>query len=530
MILRPYQEVIAPQVFDYMISNPGRNPCIAIPTGGGKTIIAADIIKHALEKWPKTKILVVSHVKEILEQDYDALTAYLNIPVGLYSSGLKSRTFEQVTVAGIQSIYRQIDLFKNIDFVIVDEAHLIPIKGLGMYKTFLNGIGEHRCLGLTATPFRLGSGYIYGEDDETIFDDCIIDLTYMEEFNQLVDDGYLCDLRTMATNSEYDVSGIRTTAGDFNDKDMSDKFDRKDITRKIIDEVIQKATSFNKWLLFAIDIEHAEHITECLIANGINAYIVHSKMKESERDKVIQMFKSGSLRAIVNINILTTGFDAPDIDLIVLLRPTKSPVVHVQSIGRGLRPYPGKNYTMVLDFAGNTERLGPINDVRVAKKRKSKIENVDPITKRCPKCNAIHHPSVRVCSTCGFKFEFKSDLRLGSTDAPIIAKNHTSWYEVQDITYNLHRKSHSPNSIKVTYQCGLRFFREWICIEHEGYAGAKAIKWVINRTGYTNGFISLLNANELLDMCNFGKLKSPLKIKVDTSTKYPNIIEYIFEN
>lgn len=521
--LRPYQESVAPAVFKYMEENEDKNPCVAIPTGGGKTYIAADIIKHALIEWPKIEIVVLSHVKEILEQNHAALTRYLNIDIGLWSSGLSSNSQKQVTVAGIQTVYNKIDFFRDYDLVIIDEAHLIPVKGDGMYLTFLKGIGEHRRIGLTATPYRLGSGYIYGPTDETMFDDLIIDYTYMEAFNKLIEDGYLCKLRTMRTETTMNPEGVRTTAGDYNDKDLSDKFDRQEITNAIVKEIIKIGEKYNKWLIFAIDIEHAEHITERLLQSGVDAYIVHSKMSDSSRDEIIKMFKSGKLRAIVNVNILTTGFDAPDIDLICLLRPTKSPVIHVQSIGRGLRIHPSKDHTMVLDFAGNTERLGPINDVQIRKKRKS-AEIVEPIVKTCPDCNAIHHPSVRVCDNCGHVFQFKSDLRWNSSGAEVVATTQVSWHDVTEVTYTKHIKPNTPNSVCVKYQCGLRQFREWICIEHPGYAGAKALQWLKRRWPFSLLVPEDIDSTEKLFEIS-DKLKKPKRIQIDETGKYPKIIK-----
>ena len=240
----------------------------------------ADIIQRAKKEWPTVKIVVLSHVKEILQQDHSALTKYLHMPIGLWSSGLNSNSLEDVTVAGIQTVYDKAEFFDKFELVIIDEAHLIPPSGEGMYQTFLKNIGPHVRVGLTATPYRLGSGYIFGNDDTTMFDDIVVDYTYMDKFNELIDQGYLCNLRTFATKTELDTNGIRTTGGDFNDKDMSDKFDRDEITREICKEIMRVGEQFKKWLIFAIDIKHAEHITEILLQSGIKAYIVHSKMEE----------------------------------------------------------------------------------------------------------------------------------------------------------------------------------------------------------------------------------------------------------
>ena len=523
-MLRYYQSEAAPAIFDYIENNEGKHPCVAYPTGAGKTIIIAEIIRYALERWPNIHIVILSHVKEILKQDYDALNVHLDRAVGLWSSGLGSNSLEQITVAGIQSVYSKCDFFFFFELVIIDEAHLIPSSGDGMYQTFFKGIGEHVRIGLTATPFRLGSGYLYGNDGTTMFDDLVVDYTSMESFNKLIDDGYLCNLRTMATKIEMNTDDIKIVAGDFSEKELKEKFDKKEFTEKIVAEIIRIGENFNKWLIFAIDIEHAEHITELLLQNGIDAYVVHSKMSNESRDNVIKLYKTNVLRAIVNVNILTTGFDAPDIDLICTLRPTKSPVIHVQSIGRGLRIHPSKAYTMVLDFAGNTERLGPINDVQVRKKRKGSKQ--DPVTKRCPECNAIHHPSVRICDNCGHEFVFKSDLRLQSTDANIIVRTSSHIQTVDHVKYRIHERGNNPRSLRVDYVCGLRQFSEYINIEHSDYALHRAIHWIERRLPDDIDIATISNAFELYQIAD--RLKIPDKIEITEGGKYAKIKKYLF--
>lgn len=521
VVLRYYQKNAYPAIVKYLSENEGHHPLLAYPTGAGKTIILSDIIKNAIDDYDDLHVLVISHVKEILEQDYNALTRYLKRPIGLYSSGLRSNSREQVTVAGIQSIYDKFELFEKYKLIIVDECHLIPPKGDGMYQKFLKGVGEHTRIGLTATPYRLGTGYIYGPDH--MFDDLIVDYTYMEKFNELIEKGYLCDLRAFSTKVEMDLSGVRTVAGDFNEKDLSDKFDREEITRAIVKEIL-KIKDAKKGLIFAIDIDHAEHIAEILLQSGESAYVVHSKMGESNRDNVIKMFKDGRIRYLVNVNILTTGFDAPDIDLICLLRPTKSPVLHVQSIGRGLRVHPSKAYTMVLDFAGNTERLGPINNIVVRKKREGK-EQQEPITKRCPVCDMIHAPAVRICINCGHEFQFKTDLRTSSTAAAIIQSDKIRQFDVDDVFYKISEKPGRPPILKAVHQCGLRQFVDNICIEHDGYAGHRARHWAMLRLP-DDILVDFLTVADLFNIKHL--LRKPKSIEVSEGGKYANIIKYVF--
>lgn len=523
--IRDYQAKVAPRVFDYLRKHKDGHPLAALPTGSGKTVVIADVIDQILDKWSGTEIMVLSHVKEILKQDYNMLDSQLDVDIGLNSSGLNRRDCtHQVTVAGIQSVYRNPEIFKRKQFIIVDEAHLIPPSGTGMYRSFFKGLPKARYFGLTATPFRLGSGYIYGPEEDKIFDSLVYDLTSMESFNDLIKKGYLCKLITKATKLEMETNDLHIRGGDFIDKEMSLAFDKPAITNKALDEVVKLGEDYKKWLIFAIDIDHAEHIAENLLQRGIPTGVIHSKM-EMNRDRILDLYRNDKLRCIVNINVLTTGFDHPGIDLIALLRPTCSPVIHVQTVGRGLRIADGKDHCLILDFAGNTARLGPINDIHIKEKRR-KGDGGEPITKTCPKCDTICHPSVKICEVCGHKFEFKVGITAQAGSDNIIKEGGAKWYEVSSVSYALHEKANAPTSVLVRYHCGLRMFKEWICIEHKGYAGHKARNWVKWRYPQVQD-IALTRAEELLAVAE--NLNQPFKIKVDDSKRYPVIVDYQFQ-
>ena len=336
---------------------------------------------------------------------------------------------------------------------------------------------------------------------------------------KIIEDKYLCNLKVKATNMELDTDDIRTVAGDFDDKQMSAKFDITTITKMAVREIIDAGQDYKKWLIFAIDIEHAENIAEELGNNDIPTMVVHSKM-EFDRDTVIKHYKLGTFRAIVNVNVLTTGFDDPEIDLIALLRPTKSPVIHVQTIGRGLRIAPEKDHCLILDFAGNTERLGPINDITIKKKSKGK-KGGEAITKRCPECNTVHAPAVRFCEFCGHKFEFQVNLTSKSGNKEVIAKKENPWVKVDEVSYVRHKKTNSPDMVKVMHKCGLRVYNYFLCVEHSGHAGYRAGHWLRFR-----GLTGATTVEEVLR--NVDKIKTPSKIRLDKNGKYMNIVDYRF--
>jgi len=508
--LRHYQKDAVSKTMKYFQEHKGKNGLIMLPTGSGKTYVIADIIRQAREKW-NVKVLVVSHVKEILEQNHTSLEKYLDERIGLNSAGLGRRECRDVTVAGIQSIYRSTHMWQDHQLIIVDEAHLISPEQGTMYQKFFEGIGKHVCVGLTATGFRLGDGYIYGRNK--LFERAIADWSSVEHFEQLVKEGYLAPLTTKRTALEMDVSDIKLIGGDFNEKQMSSKFNRQAVTEAAIKEILAAGRSRKKWLIFAIDISHAEHIAETLIRNGIKTAPVHSKMSDSGfcRNRTVEGFKDGKYQCVVNVNILTTGFNEPGIDLIAMLRPTKSPVLHVQSLGRGSRICSDKSNCLILDFAGNTARLGPINDPLVLEKGKGKGTG-DPITKECPKCLSILAPAVRVCPDCGHKFQFEHNLSANAQRAEIIAGTKGQWLKVDNVEYGVHAKYGSPSTLKVTYDAEGYRIDEYICVEHKGFAKHKADHWVKYRGGEP-----CRDVRDLLQQAKY--LKIPNKILIQKEKK-----------
>lgn len=528
--LRWYQKIATKKVIDYFIKNPNKHPIIATPTGSGKSLMIADLIHQCVVKW-NIKILVLSHRKEILVQNKSALDGYLSqlgvdIETSIYSAGLGKREVGQVTVAGIQSCYNKSELFKDVKLIIIDEAHMIApsINSKSMYNQLINKLNA-KCVGYTGSPYRLGTGYIVGKDH--IFDEIIFDLTSKENFNRLVKEGFLTKLISKRTQIELDAtkSKVPLIGGDFSEKELSKQFDKKNITKQAVKEIVKNGADYKKWLIFAIDIEHAEHIVYELEEHDIITMPVHSKLYIS-RDPIIKAFKEGKIRCLVNVNILTTGIDIPDIDLIAFLRPTKSPVVYVQSGGRGLRIAPGKNHCLVLDFARIVSTLGPINNVLVHKSKKGKTG--DAIMKTCPDCNSILATAVKICPDCGFKFEFKQNITKTSSDKSIVSTNEKLWYDIDDVSYFLHNNKKTPKSMKVTYLCGLKTFSEWICVEQKGWAKNMANNWIKNRNRNGYKFTDEIdNADELCKIANDIFVK-PKQIRIKEIGKYPEILDFRF--
>lgn len=522
---REYQAEAEDALLKDVLSSKDCHPIVSIPTGGGKSKILSSFIYKFLEERPSSNVLVLSHTEEILKQNLKAIQSFFpGIRIGMFSSGLKSRTIEKITIAGIQSSYRCAIKFQDFDLCIIDEVHLVQTRknGNSMYQKFFAATNMQR-VGLTATPFRSGHGLIY-EGEGRMFNKLSYDLSSIKNFNKLVDDGYLTKLISKPANVEMDVNGLKKSAGDFNLKDLSAKFDRESITSTALDELVTMGHNYKSWLVFAIDTAHADHINEGLNARGIISKVLHSNV-DVDRAQLTEDFKNRKIRALVSVGMLCVGFDAPNIDLIALLRPTMSPVLHVQMPGRGLRVHPGKTHCLVLDFAGNIERLGPINDVQVPTKGKKKGSG-NPITKRCPNCGCIFHPTVRVCDACGHVFKFQQKLKIESSELEVVRtvpEKKEKWVNVSSIKYSIHEKTGSPDSLKVTYHCGLSSFNEFICYNHTGYAKYKAQNWVNHRW---TGLGAPLDVSHLFRESYL--LQVPKKLLVDTSSKYAQIKDVEF--
>lgn len=505
------------------ILRPGCNPLVAAPTGSGKSVILGGLIEKYIQDHPHDRVLVLSHTEEIVEQDTDALKEFFpNKPIGVYHAGLGSKEIEQITVAGIQSAYRSPEKFIWTNLVIVDEAHAVNHKKAGMYRKLFKDM-HATIAGMSATIFRSGHGYIH-QGKTALFNQLSYDLTSLDNFNMLVEQGYLCNLVSVETLIQLDSKDVKKTAGEYNLKELAAKHDQEEITRAAVLEALHYGAKYQKWLVFAIDIEHCEHIAAELNAEGISARVLHSRM-DADRKATIADFKAGKFRALVSVGMVTTGFDVQDIDLILMLRPTMSAVLHVQMIGRGLRIHPNKNHCLILDYAGNTARLGPVNNVTIPKAKGKGGPGVAP-TKTCPECRTIMAASARHCTSCGHEFVFETKLEASASTAAVIERglpeNRIKWLKVDKVSYAIHEKHGAPDSLLVKYVCGLQVIKEWVCVQHGGYAGYKAKHWLDFRN-----YKGPLYTQEVYK--NSSKLQQPTYIQVDMAPKYPSILNSRFD-
>lgn len=547
MILRDYQHAAVDSIFEYFASGKFGNPLVAMPTGTGKSVIIADFIKRALTQYPTTRVMMLTHVRELIEQNHEKLLAlWPQAPAGIYSAGLKRKDRGYpILFGGISSVVKaDTAIFGRIDLLLIDECHLVSPKEETMYRAVIKMLRkvnpEVKVIGFTATPYRLGHGMLVSDD--ALFTATCFDMTGMRAFNWLLNEGYLSQLIPRRPAIELDLSGVHIQGGDYKQNELQAAVDKDEITYAAVQEIIRQGDSCQHWLVFAAGVEHAIHVAAMFDSLGIPATYVHSKMGSQERDLNIASFKAGRQRVMVNNGILTTGFDFPGIDLIAVLRPTMSASLWVQMLGRGTRPLyaPGydlaladgrraailagpKQFCLVLDFAGNTRRLGPINDP-VLPRKKGEGGGVAPV-RLCECCGAYNHASVRTCVNCGFEFP-RGGVKIqqyAGTEALIATDEiKTEVFKVERVVYARHTKDGRPPTIQVSYFCGLRMFREWVCLEHEGYARKRAREWWRGRAATEPPDTT---AEALL---NLEDLKMPTAIKVQLKKPYAEIQSYFY--
>ena len=481
MQLRPYQRHCVDAVYDHLRIRDD-NPCAVVPTAGGKTPIMATICKDAVGHW-NGRVLILAHVKELLEQTADKLrTVCPEVEFGIYSAGLKRRdTSHSVIVAGIQSVYKRACELDAFDLVLVDEAHLIPLEGEGMYRQFLADAKvinpELRIVGFTATPFRLKTGPICTPEG------FLNHICYEVGVRELIVGGYLCPLITKAGINKADFERLHVRAGEFVADEMEALMDEDRLVEAACGETVGYTHDRRGVLIFATGVKHGEHIVRVLKEqHGIECGFVTGETPTRERDAILGRFRRGELKYLCNVNVLTTGFDAPHIDCVALVRPTMSPGLYYQMVGRGFRLHPDKQNCLVLDFGGNVMRHGPVDDITI-----TTVDRGDgqAPAKECPECQAVIAAGFATCPQCGYEFpppeRRKHDAK--ASEAGILkGQVTTTQYRVDDVYYSVHTKrgasEDAPKSMRVDYKVGWHQYKsEWICFEHEGYARQKAVAW-----------------------------------------------------
>jgi DNA repair protein RadD len=407
---------------------------------------------------------------------------------------------------------------------------MIPPDGDGMYQTFLDDARkvnpDLRVIGLTATPFRLKSGMICGPDN------ILNHICYEVGVKELIRDGYLCPLISKAGSQDLDTTSLHLRYGEFVSGEVEAMMDSEALVESACNEIVNYTKDRKSILVFASGVDHGKHLAEVLSKKSeTQVFTVFGETATNERDKILTEFKNGKIKYLVNMGVLTTGFDAPNIDCVAMVRPTMSPGLFYQMVGRGFRLHPDKQNCLILDFGGNILRHGPVDAIRV-KDANPRTGNGEAPAKKCPKCNSVVHISYSICPDCGFEFpppeKQKHDAKA-STEGVLSGQTQITEYEVRDVYYSIHYKNDAPEdaptTMRVDYEIGLtERYSEWVCFEHTGYARNKAEAWWRQRS---NADIPTDTKDAVFRAKNGSICKTKaITVCITSGDKFPRIVGY----
>jgi DNA repair protein RadD len=525
--LRYYQKE-AREAFDkYLKKNKTGNGVIVLPTAAGKSYVLADQIKQYAGVLG-ARVMLLTHSKKLVQQDYDSTVRLWpegKKLFGINSDGLGRRdTKEQVLFCGIQSIYKKAEEIGKVNFLVIDEAQRVNIVTSVQYKKFIKDMLEinpkMRVCGLTATPFRMASGLIYGPSSDLLFDD----LVYRANTKELMAQGYLAKPITPSISKENRADnsgiGIKTTGGfrEYDDKDLDSKYNVSDLIRKQMTETLEKCQGLNSIAVFAVNISHAENIASELRRRGESVAVVHSQIEEDD-EKLIKQFENQEVRFLISVNMFVEGFDCPNIQAIVDIKPTLSPGRYVQMYGRGFRLCPAINKTtfLVLDFAGNIGQHGPVDQVVPEDGEGEKQVEKRP-KKHCEYCGMAVHAKFKICPYCGWIFPTFESHTEEKTNAFAANQSVISEPVWMDVTRLHCSESRNSPAIVAHYYCGTKKFTKEARFDSEG------IEWLKMHLGDDLPF-------DLKNFFNGGfrsKMKKPQQIFVDDAGAASKILEYKF--
>jgi DNA repair protein RadD len=561
-----YQTEAKNAIFNYFENGGRGNPLVCMPTGTGKSIVIADFLIDVFRYYPTQRVMLLTHVWKLIEQNAEKLQRmWLTVPLGIHSAGLGQRQKSlPIIYGGVQSVCPTLEknnnAFGRIDLLLIDEAHLLGADDDTQYLTvirILTALNPFlKVIGFTATPFRLKMGML---TDGGLFSDIAYNLCDYDSFQRLISEGFLCPLIGKPTSTKFEgIRELGITGGDYNQKQAEDLIEsREDILYAACKEILEFGYDRQKCMVFAAGIKNAEHISEILNSLGAPTTFVHSKSKAKNKER-LEAYSAGEYWAIVGANMLTTGYDEPQIDLIADLQPTCSPGKHVQKLGRGTRVLPNwqkfrstpKSNTLALDFVGNIANNGPIDDPVTPRKPGQKKGDPPPV-KICdgPKlkhneykkrdepdyldgCGAYNHASVRFCCNCANEFSFK--MHVESTayhDSPMKVLETPILETVPILRPVLYQKHSgkdkgggvvSPDSIKAVYLMGIRAINHYLCFEHTGKARRLAHEWWMKHAPTEPP----KTCDEFLQRT--GELRVPKNILVHVNLKWPEIKQWEF--
>lgn len=410
LALRPYQNEALQAVLTAIRTR--KNILLQAPTGAGKTVLFSALLETLRVQYPKMRMMVLAHRETLVRQAQDKFLrswpeAAEQVGIVCASVSKDSDMSKPVLIGSVQTLARRLEELPDVHLLVVDEAHhLAPCNMQSQYTTVINHMRElvptMRLLGVTATPYRLGHGYIFGDKCKDPKKNWFDELTYAVEVAVLQGQGYLCPLVAKGIERpRLDDVSISST-GDFNMGELGEEMGKDVHLESAVKAWEEHASDRRHTVIFAVTIEHALLLRAVFEHHGHACTIVHSKLPHDENMANLAAFNEGRVPFIVNVGVLTEGWDCPAADCIVLCRPTKSAALYVQMVGRGLRPAEGKEDCLLLDLSGNWQEHGSPTRPRVRWKSGSKeFVGQAPEEFPCPKCTTLLPKGTKICPVCG---------------------------------------------------------------------------------------------------------------------------------
>lgn len=539
MQLRDYQIEATHAVYNWFAKNKEGNPLVVLPTASGKSVCIAELIRSAISMSSTQRFLVLTHAKELIQQNHDKLKAlYPNAPAGIYSAGIGIKEPKrQIVFAGIQSVRNKAHVLGHRDLVIIDECHSIPNKTEGTYHAFFNDVRainpKVRFIGYTATPFRMKGGHLLNGDT---FHDVAFELP----IRKLLEDGYLCPVFTKAPEDmQVSMEGVRINAGEYNQKAMQQRYMEGDITALALRDALDRATDRKCFLIFCAGVEHAKLVHELMQSIGMKGNVVYDKTPSNERDNSIEALRNGEYDYLSNNAVLTTGTDIPPIDCIIILRSMKSRGLYIQIVGRMMRLHTNKQYGLLLDYGGNVDSFGAIDQQPMGKKaidasnsdsgdapfKRCNVDNVDNKIWKDKPCGGISHATAKQCELCGAPFIQKEKHDTIAAQGSIITpdKPVPTEHRVTKVIFAAHiGKTSGLETLRISYYNGISH----ICDEYKGLQ-----KIYHTMTNWFNGEKkSFPTIKDAIKFCTENAIKPTtiLTIPQKDNNKYLQVIGYGF--
>jgi len=417
-----------------------------LSTGTGKTEIFIEFLKKALTLKPELRAIILVNKINLLTQTARRIgTELTGNRVGVFYG--KEKELSPITVACIQSIYKL--TLDNLNLIILDETHNVD-QNDGRYIDFIRNHPAAKLIAFTATPYRTASGPIYGAGK------LFTKITYQKQLKEMIQAGFLVEPRMKRTEEQFDISQLRTRAGEFMSEDVSELVSDEKKVRAQVQDAIPRLRDRKSVVWACALISHAEDVKTALGEEGEDAVVLHSKMSEDERIAAQKEFETGLARHLVFVSIVSEGYDHPPIDAVVLMRPMKSPVLYVQTVGRGLRISEGKKDCLILDYGKVVETIGPLDNPKMNDKESRKKKQEPTLMKFCPACLEYVHRKEPQCPACSHVFFTREAPKLEKKAANV--GDLVSWQpqkpKMMELSHVELEKYHSKSGndcLRVTY-------------------------------------------------------------------------------